>query len=103
MWTINKSYDDERRGNVHQMHQSMVRYSRWHGFAKAALSVGEDYDFWLNLDRCLLLAYVIQTELRPLDKPDNPFMNEERLQEYKSSIMSLESKSLDQEFDHHFP
>src|SRR5918992_2909414 len=94
---------DERRGNVHQMHQSMVGFSRWHGFAKAALSVGEEYDFWLNLDRSLLLAYVIQVELRPLEKPDNPLMNEERLQEYKSSTMSLESKSLDQEFDHHFP
>jgi hypothetical protein len=78
---------DKRRGNVHQMQgsfpQSMVGYSRWHGFAKAAISVGEDYDFWLNLDRCLLLAYMIQAELRPLDtKRDNPISSEERLREY---------------------
>jgi hypothetical protein len=99
---------DERRRSVHQMQgsfpQSMLGYSWWHGFAKAALSVGEDYDFWLNLDRFLLLAYTIQAELRPLDtKSDNPFMNEERLREYESSIMSLESKSLDEAFVFYFP
>ncbi len=47
---------------------------------------------------------MIQAELRPLDtKQDNPFMNEERLQEYKSSIMSLAPKGLDEAFVYYFP
>jgi hypothetical protein len=99
---------DERRRNVHTMQGrfplDMVGYRRWYGFTKAAVSIGEDYDFWLNLDRSLLLAYLIQSELKPLDtRPDNPFINEERLCEYRSSCMSLESKSLDEAFIYYFP
>jgi hypothetical protein len=99
---------DERRGYVHKMQGTfphhLVGYSRWHSFARASVSIGEDYKFWLNLDRSLLLAYLIQAELRPLDtKRDNPFMNEERLTEYQSSCMSLDFKSLDEAFSYHFP
>jgi hypothetical protein len=66
--------------------------------------LGEDCDFWLNLDRSLLLAYMIQAELRPLDtKQGNPYMNEERLREYKSSIMALVPKGLDEAFVYCFP
>jgi hypothetical protein len=99
---------DERRGNVHQMQGSfphhMVGYSRWHGFTKAAIALGEDNDFWLNLDRSLFLAYRLQRELLPLDRKQlNPYMEEERLREYESSIMSLQPKSLDEAFVYYFP
>ena len=99
---------DERRGNVHQMQgrfpRSLVGYRRWHGFARAAFCIGQEPDFWLNLDRSILLAYLIQAELKPLDKkPDNPFMAEERLNEYRSSCMSLEFQNLDEAFINFFP
>ena len=98
---------DERRRNVHQMQgrfpHDMVGYSRWHGFARATVSVGGDSNFWLNLDRCLLLAYLIQSELKPLDsKPNNPSMDQERLDEYRSSCMALEFKDLDGAFGYYF-
>jgi hypothetical protein len=50
---------DERRGTVHKMDgtfpRHLVGYRRWHGFIKAAVSVGQAIDFWLNLDRSMLL------------------------------------------------
>jgi hypothetical protein len=99
---------DERRRNVHQMQgrfpQSLVGYRRWHGFARAAFCVGEEPDFWLNLDRSVLLAYLLQSELRPLDtRPDNPYISEERLNEYRCSCMSLEFQNLDEAFVNFFP
>jgi hypothetical protein len=36
-------------------HVNLVGYRRWHGFIKAAVSVGQAIDFWLNLDRSMLL------------------------------------------------
>ena len=36
-----------------------IGYSRWHGFARAAISLGLDDDFWLNLDRAILLELYI--------------------------------------------
>ena len=99
---------DERRKNVHQMQgtfpQSLVGYRRWHGFARAAISLGEDNDFWLNLDRSILLGYLIQSDLKPLDSnPNNPPMDEQRLNEYRDSCMSLEIQSLDESFNYYFP
>ena len=99
---------DERRRNVHQMQgrfpRSLVGYSRWHGFARAAVCIGEDLDFWLNLDRSILLGYLIQSELTPLDtKPDNPFMSEQRLNEYRTESMSLPFQVLDEAFINFFP
>jgi hypothetical protein len=99
---------DNRTGRVHKMDglvpQHLVGYRRWHGFLRAAVSVGEDKDFCLNLDRCILLAYLIQSELRPLDtKRDNPYMSNERLSEYASSCMPLEFKALDEAFNYYFP
>jgi hypothetical protein len=99
---------NEKRGYVHKMQgrfpNDLVGYARWHGFARAAVSIGEDCVFWLNLDRSLLMAYLIQVELKPLDtKRDNPFIGEERLTEYESSCMLLDFKSLDEAFTYYFP
>ncbi|HEU5120466.1 MAG TPA: hypothetical protein VFT71_05725 [Candidatus Nitrosocosmicus sp.] len=99
---------DERRKNVHQMQgrfpRDLVGYKRWHGFAHAAVSLGEDIDFWLNLDRSILLGYLIQSELKPLDSnPNNPPMDEQRLSEYRDSCMSLEIQSIDESFNYFFP
>ena len=99
---------DERTGKVHKMDgkfpQDLVGYRRWHGFLRAAVAVGENNEFWLNLDRSLLLAYLIQSNLMPLDtKKDNPFMDEQRLLEYKSSCLLLELRDLDEAFTYYFP
>ena len=54
-------------------HVNLVGYRRWHGFIKAAVSVGQAIDFWLNLDRSMLIAY--QSKLKPLDtKQNNPYV-----------------------------
>jgi len=55
---------DERRGTVHKMDgrfpRDLVGYRRWHGFIRATVVIGEESDFWLNVDRYLLLAYFNQ-------------------------------------------
>ena len=72
--------------------------------ARASVLVGEDCNFWLQLDRCILLEYLIQAELRPLDtKVDNPFMDQERLNEYRLQYMGLDFKALDEAFNFYFP
>jgi hypothetical protein len=44
-------YDEKEKRN-HKMDGSTpknyIGYSRWHGFARAAISLGSDDDFWLN-------------------------------------------------------
>jgi hypothetical protein len=99
---------DERRGTVHKMDgtfpRHLVGYRRWHGFIKAAVSVGQAIDFWLNLDRSMLIAYLLQSKLKPLDtKQNNPYVDKETLTEYKSSCMSLDFKSLDEAYNYYFP
>jgi hypothetical protein len=99
---------NEKRGYVHKMQgiipNLLVGYSRWHGFVRAAVCVGQDHNFWLNLDRSLLLGFLLQADLKPLDtKRDNPYMSEDRLTEYQSHCMSLDFKKLDQAFMYLFP
>ena len=99
---------DERRGTVHKMDgtfpRHLVGYRRWHGFIKAAVSVGQAIDFWLNLDRSMLIAYLLQSKLKPLDtKQNNPYVDKETLTEYESSCMSLDFKSLDEAYNYYFP
>jgi hypothetical protein len=99
---------DERRGTVHKMDgrfpRDLVGYRRWHGFIRATIVIGEDSDFWLKVDRYLLLAYLLQSKLQPLDtKKDNPFIDKETLAEYQSDCMSLDLKNLDEAFSDYFP
>jgi hypothetical protein len=99
---------DERRGSVHKMDgrfpRDLVGYRRWHGFIRATVVVAEDPDFWLKVDRYLLLAYLLQSKLQPLDtKHDNPFVDKETLTEYQSGCMSLGMKTLDEAFRNNFP
>ena len=99
---------DERRGTVHKMDgrfpRDLVGYRRWHGFIRATIIVDEDSEFWLNVDRYLLLAYLLQSKLQPLDtKKDNPFVDNETLAEYQSDCMSLDLKNLDEAFSDYFP
>ena len=50
-------------------------YNRWHGFAHAAISLGLDDHFWLNLDRLILLGFLIQSELNLLNISNNQTMS----------------------------
>ncbi len=45
----------------------LVGYARWHGFIRTSVSVGQDIDYWLKLDRYLLIAYLLQSKLKPVD------------------------------------
>jgi hypothetical protein len=97
---------DERRGTVHKMDGSdlLVGYARWHGFIRASVSVGQDIDYWLKLDRYLLIAYLLQSKLKPVDtKQDNPYILKKDLSIYQSSCLSLDFKKLDEEFILYFP
>ena len=98
---------DERRGSGHQMDgrfpRDLVGYRRWHGFIRAIVSIGEDPDFWLELDRYLLIAYLLQSKLTPIaTKQNNPYIDKETLVDYRSSCLSLDSKNLDEAFKYFF-
>ena len=85
---------DERRGSVHKMDgrfpRDLVGYRRWHGFIRATAISGEDSDFWLNIDRYLLLVYLLQSKLQPLDtKQDNPFVDKETLADTRQAVCHL--------------
>lgn len=57
----------------------LVGYARWHGFIRTSVSVGQDIDYWLKLDRYLLIAYLLQSKLKPVDtKQDNPYILKKR-------------------------
>ncbi|HEY7078107.1 MAG TPA: hypothetical protein VH500_00295 [Nitrososphaeraceae archaeon] len=96
---------DERRRTVHKMDGSdpFVGYARWHGFIRARVSVGQDIDYWLKLDRYLLIAYMLQSKLKPPEtKQDNPYILKKDLSNYQSSCLSFDFKKLDEEFIHYF-
>jgi hypothetical protein len=100
---------DERRGKTHQMDgrfpRDLVGYRRWHGFLGAASLVQEDRnEFWLNMDRYILLAFLVQSDLKPLaSNRNNPYMDEERLNGYKESCNSISFKGIDEAFNYYFP
>jgi hypothetical protein len=62
-----------KKKKVHKMDgntpKDYIGYSRWHGIVRATISLGLDYDFWLNLDRSLFLGLLIQSELDPPISP----------------------------------
>jgi hypothetical protein len=52
----------------------------------------------------MLIAYLLQSKLKPLDtKQNNPYVDKETLTEYESSCMSLDFKSLDEAYNYYFP
>ena len=96
---------DERRGTVHKMDGSdlLVGNARWHGFIRTSMSVGQDIDYWLKLDRYLLIACFNRNLSRlTLNKIIRIYLKKD-LSIYQSSCLSLDFKKLDEEFIHYFP
>src|SRR5437867_9895113 len=89
-------YDQRRPDNpVHQMDGRLARdligYPRWHAFIRAAAVTGEDPEFWLQIDRCLCLAFYIQSELQPDPMSNNnKTMDQTRLQQLRSFCFHLD-------------
>jgi len=78
--------------------ETWVGYHRWHAFARAAMLLGAD-PRWLHVNRCIALAWAIQTEADPpLDNPSNPGLASGRLQELRDAWMSLPAVKLDWAF-----
>jgi hypothetical protein len=97
---------DEKEKRVHKMDgntpKDYIGYSRWHGFARAAISLGLDYEFWLNLDRSIFLGLLIQSELNPLNIPNNQAMSDQRLSELRNTCGLLDIEKLDKSFNNYF-
>ena len=97
---------DEKEKRVHKMDgntpKDYIGYSRWHGFARAAISLGLDYAFWLNLDRSIFFGLLIQSELNPLNIPNNQVMSDQRLSELRNTCMLLDIEKLDKSFNNYF-
>lgn len=101
---------DDRPGRppsrrIHMMDgtpETWVGYHRWHAFARAAVLMGADSPRWLHVNRCIALAWAIQSEANPaLDRPDNPGLPADRLQELRSVWMGLPVEKLDWAFVNH--
>lgn len=90
---------------VHMMDGSpdtWVGWQRWHGFIRAASLLGESPDRWLHVDRCMALAWAIQTEADPVnDNPANPGLPVARLDVLRNAWMTLSFEQLDWAFAKH--
>lgn len=87
---------------IHMMdgtRDTWVGYHRWHAFARAAGLLGADAAQWLHIDRCIALAWAIQTEANPpIDAQNNPDLPAARLAELRTAWMGLSSEQLDRAF-----
>ncbi len=100
-------FDDRRidGAKVHKMDgdpEDWVGYHRWHAFVRAVQLFGETPDRWHHLNRCMGLAWGIQTEARPKDDDrTNPRLLNARLNELRSTWMTLPVDVLDWAFTSH--
>jgi hypothetical protein len=101
---------DDRPGRplgrrIHMMDgtpDTWVGYHRFHAFARAAVLLGADVDRWLHVNRCIALAWAIQSEADPaVDNPNNPGLPADRLQALRDTWMSLPVEKLDWAFVNH--
>jgi len=109
---------DERRNTpkyffnvIHSMDGSKdnppVGYHRWHGVIRAYTLVNGISDGqWLTVDRCMALAWAIQSELKPLgitnngENPNKKNIDPSKLQELESKYLGMTFDQLDDAFDH---
>ena len=78
-----------------------VGYHRWHAFSRAAVLFGADAR-WLHVNRCIALAWAIQSEANPtVDDPANPELEDSRIRELRESWMNLPAEKLDWAFVNH--
>jgi hypothetical protein len=77
-----------------------IGYHRWHAFIRAAVLLGADANIWLHIDRCVGLAWAIQSEAQiTQDSPNNPGLENTRLEQLRSSWLQLSFEDLDTTFD----
>lgn len=75
-------------------------YHNWHAFIRAAVLVGADADRWLGIDRCVGLAWGVQSVAKPVeDATDNPRLDDATLQKLRDVWLSLDADGLDTAFD----
>lgn len=90
---------------VHMMDGSpdtWVGWQRWHGFIRAVSLLGDSAVRWLHIDRCMALAWAIQTEANPAnDNPANPRLTDSRLEVLRNAWMALSFEQLDWAFAKH--
>ena len=100
-------FDDRRNvgDKVHKMDIGgpqfpPIGYHRWHGFIRAAVAAGADAERWLFLNRCLGLAWHVQSLARPEeDNPSNPGLPEEQRARLREKWMAMSPSELDAAFD----
>ncbi|MEP3477834.1 MAG: hypothetical protein ABJZ55_01175 [Fuerstiella sp.] len=87
---------------VHMMDgtpDTWVGFHRWHAFARAAALLGAAVDRWLHINRCIALAWAIQTEANPeRDNPNNPGLAAQRLSALREAWMTTSAEKLDWAF-----
>jgi hypothetical protein len=78
---------------------SMVGYHRWYGFIQGGIVMGANSDFWNEFSLFMGLAWAIQTEMKPQeDNPNNPPMDEGRLNELRGYWLNLSQNELNRIF-----
>jgi hypothetical protein len=82
-----------------------IGYHRWHAFIRATVLLGASTNVWLFIDRCVGLAWAIQSEAQiTQNSPNNPGLEGTRLEELRSSWLQLSFDDLDAAFDNYpFP
>lgn len=100
-------FDDRRVDGwkVHKMDgnpENWVGYHRWNAFARIMQLFGHRPDDWLHLNRCIGLAWAIQTEARPQDDLANNLpLSSARLSVLREVWMSMKVATLDWAFTSH--
>jgi len=78
---------------------SCVGYHRWHAFIRGAILSGVDSAEWLNINRCVALAWAIYSELNPVaDSPQNPKLDANRVRRLRDFYMNADHTTLDAAF-----
>lgn len=89
--------------SIHKMRDLMeppVGYHRWHAFIRVAVLLGANANIWLHIDRCVGLAWAIQSEAQiTQNSPNNPGLENTRLEQLRSSWLQLSFDDLDTAFD----
>jgi len=76
-----------------------VGYHRWHAFIRAAVAAGANANAWLVINRYVVLAWAIYSELSPReDAPSNPPLTAERLESLRKGWLSADEQTLNQVF-----
>ena len=96
---------DDRRPDGFKIHKmdgdplSWVGYHRWNAFMRAIQLFGHEPERWLYLNRCLGLAWGIQTHVNPADDVvRSPIWMQALLDQYRTVWMSLSVATLDWAF-----